>query len=776
MEMQTLILIGVAVVGLLVIGLGAFAILARFYRQVAQGQALIVNTMKSEPIVTFTGAVVFPIVHRAEIMDISVKTVEIDRRGKEGLICQDNIRADINVAFFVRVNKTRDDVLKVAQSIGCARASDIATLRELFAAKFSEGLKTVGKHFNFEDLYTKRDEFKDRIIQVIGTDLNGFVLDDCAIDYLEQTPLESLDADNIMDADGIRKITELTVAQHVKTNDWRQKERMEIGSQNLTADEAVFQFEKRRAEAEAKKNKEIAIAQAQQQNDAARVASEEAKKTAVIQHKNEEEVLVTNQAKLRGVAVAEKNREREIAIETERVEKARQLEVLAREREVELTRIEKEKQVEVQRKEIADVIRARIAVDKTVAQEEENIKDLRTVAAAKRDKEAKTILAEAEAQQSLVKQVKAAEAAEQVARFQAKQKLTLAEAELESADKMARAKIRIAEGVTAEAAAEGLAKVRVKEADVIATEKQGLMEARITLEKMQAQANGEEKLGLAKVRVREADADALQKQGLAQATVARETRLAEAAGDEQKGLALVRVKEAEAEAIQKQGLAQATVARETRLAEAAGDEQKGLALVRVKEAEAVAIEKRGLAEATAAREKALAEAQGLAEKANSMKLLDDAARAHEEFRLRIEKERTVELEALRQRTAMVDAQARVLAEALGHAKINIVGGDGMFFQRFVQAVTLGQSVDGALDQGDTLRTLFKDYLAGDKSLTDDLRRLLSRSGADPQTARGVTVGALLTALLPAVDSAARAKIEELIKRAQDLGIDNLPAR
>ena len=736
MEMQTLILIAVAVVGLLVVGLGAFAILARFYRQVAQGQALIVNTMKNEPIVTFTGAVVFPIVHRAEIMDISVKTVEIDRRGKEGLICQDNIRADINVAFFVRVNKTRDDVLKVAQSIGCARASDIATLRELFAAKFSEGLKTVGKHFNFEDLYTKRDEFKDRIIQVIGTDLNGFVLDDCAIDYLEQTPLESLDADNIMDADGIRKITELTVAQHVKTNDWRQKERMEIGSQNLTADEAVFQFEKRRAEAEAKKNKEIAIAQAQQQNDAARVASEEAKKTAVIQHKNEEEVLVTNQAKLRGVAVAEKNREREIAIETERVEKARQLEVLAREREVELTRIEKEKQVEVQRKEIADVIRARIAVDKTVAQEEENIKDLRTVAAAKRDKEAKTILAEAEAQQSLVKQVKAAEAAEQVARFQAKQKLTIAEAELESADKMARAKIRIAEGVTAEAAAEGLAKVRIKEADVIATEKQGLMEARITLEKMQAQATGEEKLGLAKVRVREADADASQKQGLAQATVARETRLAEAAGDE----------------------------------------QKGLALVRVKEAEATAIEKRGLAEATAAREKALAEAQGLAEKANSMKLLDDAARAHEEFRLRIEKERTVELEALRQRTAMVDAQARVLAEALGHAKINIVGGDGMFFQRFVQAVTLGQSVDGALDQGDTLRTLFKDYLSGDKSLTDDLRRLLSRSGLDPQTARGMTVGALLTALLPTVDSAARAKIEELIKRAQDLGIDNLTAR
>ena len=111
-------------------------------------------------------------------MDLSVKTIEIDRRGKEGLICNDNIRADINVTFFVRVNKTRDDVLKVAQSIGCVRASDPKTLEELFTAKFAEALKTVGKHFKFEELYTKRDDFKDKIIKVIGKDLNGFILDD----------------------------------------------------------------------------------------------------------------------------------------------------------------------------------------------------------------------------------------------------------------------------------------------------------------------------------------------------------------------------------------------------------------------------------------------------------------------------------------------------------------------------------------------------------------------------------------------------------------------
>src|SRR5207248_1814897 len=122
------------------------------------------NKMGNEPKVTFTGAIVLPIVNKMEMMDLSVKTIEISRHGKEGLICADNIRADIKVTFFVRVNKTADDVLRVAQQIGCVRASQQKTLEELFSAKFSEALKTVGKRMEFEQLYTQRDVFKGEII------------------------------------------------------------------------------------------------------------------------------------------------------------------------------------------------------------------------------------------------------------------------------------------------------------------------------------------------------------------------------------------------------------------------------------------------------------------------------------------------------------------------------------------------------------------------------------------------------------------------------------
>ncbi len=332
---QQLVLVLIAAGAVLLMGI--LVLIARTWRQVDQGRAMIVNKMGNEPKVTFTGAIVLPIVNRAEIMDLSVKTIDVSRRGKEGLICADNIRADIKVTFFVRVNKTVDDVLRVAQSIGCVRASQQSTFEELFLAKFSEALKTVGKQMEFEQLYTQRDHFKDRIIQVIGKDLNGYVLDDCAIDFLEQTPMDVLDPQNVLDALGIRKITEITTSANIDTNQLKQRERMELGKQNLTSDEAIFRFEQQRAEAEAKKLKEIAIATARETNEASRFQVEEEKRTHVERQRADEAIQMAEQAKLRSVQVSEQGRIREVEVEKVRVSKAHDLEEVGRQREVELT-------------------------------------------------------------------------------------------------------------------------------------------------------------------------------------------------------------------------------------------------------------------------------------------------------------------------------------------------------------------------------------------------------------------------------------------------------
>ncbi|MFF8382190.1 SPFH domain-containing protein [Streptomyces kanasensis] len=517
--------IGALMAVVLLIAIAVLFVISRLFRKVEQGKALIVSKMRKVD-VTFTGQVVLPVLHKAEVMDISVKTIDISRTGRDGLICRDNIRADIRISFFVRVNKTVEDVIKVAQAIGTARASDQATLQELFNAKFSEALKTVGKQLDFTDLYTKRDEFRDRIIQVIGTDLNGYSLEDAAIDHLEQTPLAQLDASNILDAQGIRKITELTAVEHVRTNEFRRTEEKEITRQNVDAREAILELERRQADAEIKQKREIDTVRAKEEAETARVVEEERLRAQSAFLRTEEQLGIQRENQSREVAVAQKNRERVIAIENERIEKDRLLEVIARERETELTRISAEKEVEAERREIAEVIRERVAVDRTVAEQEESIKKLRTVEEAERKRQALVIAAEAEAQEQLVKDIKAAEAAEQAAVHRAAEELTLAEARHKAADMDARAKVRLAEGVQAEAAAEGLAAVQVREKEADAIEKAGRAEAEATEARLRAEAVG------------------TREKALAEATAIGEKLKAEAAGLTEKAAAMAALDEA----------------------------------------------------------------------------------------------------------------------------------------------------------------------------------------------------------------------------------------
>jgi uncharacterized membrane protein YqiK len=676
------------------------------YRKVDQGRALIV-TRPGKVSVSFTGMFVVPIINRVEIMDISLNTIEIDRRGAEGLICRDNIRADIKVAFFVRVNKTVEDVIKVAQAIGCKRASDHKTLEELFSAKFSEALKTVGKQLDFIDLYTKREDFRDRIIEVIGRDLNGYVLEDAAIDYLEQTPMSSLDEHNILDAQGIRKITELTTREHIATNDFERNEEKQIKKQDVEARETILELERQQADAESKQEREIQVVRAREQAETLKIQAEERLRAETARIKTDQDLAIQEENKQREVDVAGKNRERVVAVEIERVEKDRALEAIARERETELQRIAKEKEVEVEKKEIADVIRERLAVERTQAEEEERIKELRVVEEARRTKEAVIIAAEAEAQERLVKEIKAAEAAEEVATHKAKERLTLADANLEASDRDARAKIRLAEGVQAEVAATGLAEVKVKEADAAAIEKVGGAEARVTLEKMQAEAEGTKIRGQADAHVKEIDADATEKHG---------------------------------------------------------------------KAEAIVLKEKGLAEAVAIKERLAAEADGLREKAAAMHELDEAGRGHEEFRIELETRKAIAMEAIEAQRMVAEAQARILADALKAAKIDIVGGESIFLDRLVNAISMGKSVDGFFDRSESASTVLGDYLSGDANLPKDLKEVLTNSKLSPQDVQSLSLSAVLAGLMTRSDSAGRAKLQALADKAQELGIDDIDVK
>ena len=489
----------------LLILLGLAILFKAFYYKVEQGTALIVNDMSSRPKVHFTGALVYPILYKKELMRISLITLEVDRRGKDGLICADNMRADIVVAFYLRVNETADDVLKVAKSIGASRASDRDAVNLLFNAKFSEALKTVGKQIEFVQLFENRQHFREKIIEVIGDDLNGYVLEDVAIDYLEQTPKSALDPSNILDAEGIRKITELTATQNVRTNELERDEELAIKKKNVSTVEAMLELERQQSDAEARQQREVLSIRAREEAETRKIQEEERRRAEATHIQVVQDLSVQTENQKREVEVAEQNRERAVAIEEEKVKRARDLEVVAREREVAVEQVLAQKAVEVEKKEIANVIRERVVVDKSVAVEEERINEVREVSEADRAKQVKVLAAQAVAEEDKVREIVAAQARETAASHQAVEITTLAEARLAAAGRDSDAKKVLAEGVRAEEAANGLA------------------EAEVIRAKGGAEASAKKELGTA-------EASALTETGLATAEVTKAQFIAEAEG------------------------------------------------------------------------------------------------------------------------------------------------------------------------------------------------------------------------------------------------------
>lgn len=492
------------VVGVLIVGI--FAFIKVCFIKVKQGKAL-VRTGMGKPKVAFSGMLVLPIIHVKEMMDISVKRVVIERMGTDGLICRDNLRADIKVAFFVGVNNTQEDVLKVAQSLGVAKGSEVQALVEFFDAKFSDALKTVGKRFDFVDLYNSRDQFKADILKEIGTDLNGYFLDDAAIDYLEQTDINNLNAMNILDAEGIKKITDLTAEQKVLANDIRNEEEKTITRQNVEAREAILEMERQLAETEEKQKREVETAKAREEAETKKVQEEERLKSERARIITEEELAIATENKDRQIIVAAKNKERTDAVETERVEKDRLLEVTERQRAVELADIEKDKAIEEEKKNFQHIVKERVIVEKTVVVEEEKIKDTKEWAEAERLKKVAVIDAEKKAEEKLITDVKAAEAEKQamerkaaelliqaqgekeVMEQKAQEKIIAANAEKEASVQQSEAMKKLAEGKIAETAASGMAEVQVMEARANAVELEGKAEALVINEKGSAEAS-----------------------------------------------------------------------------------------------------------------------------------------------------------------------------------------------------------------------------------------------------------------------------------------------
>ena len=684
-----------------------------------------------------------PILQQLQIMDLSVKKLEVVRKGKDGLICEDNIRADIEVVFYVRVNDEKSevdgnsdfhDINTVATQVGCERASEIELLKQMYEAKFSEALKAAGKKMQFEKLYTDRIPFRQEIIDTIGSDLNGYTLEDVAIDYLEQTPLDAHDPNNVLDSVGRAKIVELTAQMEEKENQRKVNRDEEINKQNTAKQEEInkqnrdmeLQIKNKDIETEvaqreldrtneqhlAAQTREVEVTKAEESAITEKSVQEARKESENARLNTEEDVEVRTVQKDRSVQEARVNLDKDLLrLEEEKKESGQQAEV-DRERRVGLSTQEKEAAIIAAAFGVAESKAGLEAKEKEVTTQHQQRLDVEADMSAERARRVLNIEAEARAQADQKRDLIAAQADYDVRQKKADalkyEDVTKAEADRLEAE-------QTAEQIQITADAE--AKASEKRNHAMQQEAEGTAA-------MQAAAGyAEANVTKAKAEAKTVDADAEKALGLAEAAVI-----------EAQGKASGTAKAAEGE-----GEAKGIAAKGT--AEGVSIESKGVA-------EGKSVEAIRLAEAQGAEKMGLAEALAKTEMAKAIELFNKASQDHEEFRLQLDKDKDVELADINIKKDIADAQARVMGEALKSANIDLVGGEQDFFDRVVSSVSQGKVVDRLVDNSQTITDVKNTFFNGDPDhLKNKLTGWIKASGLKSEDVKNLTISALLASMV-----------------------------
>ncbi|MEZ0265967.1 MAG: SPFH domain-containing protein [Phycisphaerae bacterium] len=486
------------VVGLiLLLVVTIIAVITRLYRKTSANMAFVRTGMGGVKVVQDGGTLVIPVVHQVIPVSMETMRLNVERRGPHALITKDNLRVDLSAEFYIKVQANADDILQAARSLGGRNVQPDA-VSELVQEKLVSALRTVAATKELVELHAKRDEFASAVQEIVTHDLssNGLTLESVTISALDQTDPSALQERNVFDAQGLRKIAQITQQAKVERNEIEQESQRQVVMKNVETRKKVLDMERDQAEFEAEQRTKVANVRAGREREVAAykleqdefVARRDIEKSKQIETAEVERRLAVEQAEIaKRIAIVAKMREQETA----EILKKQAVEVAERTKEVAVAEKERERAAAQ-----AEVLTAEAEREKA----KQSVVTVTVTADADREASKKLIAA-----QQVITENKLRHQTE--ADVLAYTKIKNADAEKQAAEAQYQAKLRLAEGDAQGAAKRAEGERAIKMVDVnVERERVGVEQAKVEVER-QSLSNKQEfedaalKFELEKIRI-----------------------------------------------------------------------------------------------------------------------------------------------------------------------------------------------------------------------------------------------------------------------------------
>ena len=249
----------IAAVVLVVAATVLIVVLNRFYHKGSRERSLIRTGAGGQKIVMDAGCLVLPFLHQVDAVDMRTIYVDVSRQGEKSLLTSDRLRVDINVSFHVRVVPTVDGIATAAQTVG-ARSLSQNRLSEFLNGRFIDALQAVAATRTMDEMHENRPAFAGDVAQMLrpGMEDIGLLLESISVTQLDQTEFASLDANNVFNAVGMRRLAEIISVNRRKQNEIESETDLAVRRTELenAKSRLALELEHKKAESESSIQKE----------------------------------------------------------------------------------------------------------------------------------------------------------------------------------------------------------------------------------------------------------------------------------------------------------------------------------------------------------------------------------------------------------------------------------------------------------------------------------------------------------------------------------------
>lgn len=182
-----------------------------YYAKATLDTALVRTGMGGQRVVTDGGCIALPIVHQLQKVSMQTLPLLAARRGKDAALTQDQIRADIEMAFEIRVDPSQTGIATAAQAFGPRIARNGEAVQEVLESTLIDAILGAAAARRLDQIHLDRTGFSADVSAAVQQQASrlGLTIVSASLVSIDQSDFSKLNENNAFNAKGMRKLAEL---------------------------------------------------------------------------------------------------------------------------------------------------------------------------------------------------------------------------------------------------------------------------------------------------------------------------------------------------------------------------------------------------------------------------------------------------------------------------------------------------------------------------------------------------------------------------------------